>query len=689
MKVGLREKILGSVAVVLFVVLGISTFVSAQSVQNDYNKALVWRAGALADGLIYEVLQKHRYRLSHRINMLGLLEEMNFPCKTIYEANKRKGISHIAIIDASNRYAAHSDHLMWEQSVTNDELIRALSARQKTTAHANNLFHTIVPIITENGYYLGSIDVAMPIAVVNQRMKALFITSIATFLISLIVASVLISLLLQALVTTPLSNLVRVGKKIAKGEIHDPVITEHYEVLAKQWAKSSDEMAELTMVFVDMISYFDEMTKVAKQITKGEFSHVVTIQSEQDELGIAFREMLETLQSMSKETARLINAVQDGMLSLRSTNISYKGEWQNLINGVNDMITAFVRPINMALHYVNLISKGIIPNKVTGEYKGDFSKIKENLNSLIDTMNALLGETREMIRAVQNGNLSVKGDSQTFVGEWRELIVGINRLIDLLSAAVEKETSVTQEMKIAKDIQTGLLPEVDHFRSYGFEISGNMTTAAKVGGDYYDVIPSPDGRLWFIIGDVCGHGVTAGLVMMMAQTAIQTVLYDAENLTPSALLTKINRTITRNVKKLRDDRYMTMTALVIDRDKTATYAGCHQNILIHRAETNTIDVVKTKGIWIGLVEDINGKNTDERFSLKKGDTMLLYTDGITEARIKGTLSRKEMFGTKGLVAALEGAHTITTDEVKERLLSLIDESYEPDDDVTFLVVRTH
>lgn len=102
------------------------------------------------------------------------------------------------------------------------------------------------------------------------------------------------------------------------------------------------------------------------------------------------------------------------------------------------------------------------------------------------------------------------------------------------------------EMELAKRIQTILLPVNPHIP--GYEIAASSEPANEVGGDYYDVI-SAAGYDWIVIGDVSGHGITSGLVMMMVQTAIHTVLLNNPGVSPSFLLTAVNRVIYENIKK--------------------------------------------------------------------------------------------------------------------------------------------
>jgi hypothetical protein len=114
------------------------------------------------------------------------------------------------------------------------------------------------------------------------------------------------------------------------------------------------------------------------------------------------------------------------------------------------------------------------------------------------------------------------------------------------------------EMELAKTIQTALVPRKFELRNC--EVAAVMRPADQVGGDYYDVL-EVGGVEWVLIGDVSGHGVPAGLIMMMCQTSVRSVLAANPNIGPDELLALVNRTLTQNIERLGEDKYMTISAL--------------------------------------------------------------------------------------------------------------------------------
>ncbi|MDJ0763635.1 MAG: SpoIIE family protein phosphatase [Myxococcota bacterium] len=194
-----------------------------------------------------------------------------------------------------------------------------------------------------------------------------------------------------------------------------------------------------------------------------------------------------------------------------------------------------------------------------------------------------------------------------------------------------------------------------------------MTPADEVGGDYYDIINAGN-RAWIIIGDVSGHGVPAGLVMMMAQTAIRTALDQNPALSPSELLTVINGTIRENIQLMRENKYMTLTAFAVHDNGTFHFAGLHQDVLIYRAQSQSIEIIETNGMWLGIVEDMHGMLDDHQLHLNVNDAVLLFTDGITEAQKKNGSADSEnakvdMFGDERLRGVFQSVGDRSTEEM--------------------------
>lgn len=236
------------------------------------------------------------------------------------------------------------------------------------------------------------------------------------------------------------------------------------------------------------------------------------------------------------------------------------------------------------------------------------------------------------------------------------------------------------EMEIAKMIQTRLLPR--SLEVPGYQIYARMVTATEVGGDYYDVISTPAGN-FLAIGDVAGHGVDSGLIMMMTQTSVASLLARRQNSSISEVIAEVNHVLTQNIRKLDVDRYMSLLVLKIDPDRI-TFAGKHQDIKIYRHSTRQVDSIPTHGAWIGVLEDIHDLLADYSVHLESGDVMLLFTDGVTESMDL----RKNLYGEERLEKILAVSAHLPPEEIVDHIFSDVQDFQKAQgDDITLLVCK--
>lgn len=237
------------------------------------------------------------------------------------------------------------------------------------------------------------------------------------------------------------------------------------------------------------------------------------------------------------------------------------------------------------------------------------------------------------------------------------------------------------EMEVAKRIQTALLPE--NRRVGGYEVAARMSPAAEVGGDYYDIIQAGDDRNWIAIGDVSGHGVESGLVMMMTQTSILSLVREKDRLSPAEVFSRVNDVLLENISRLHAARYMTLNVVRLH-DEGLTFAGKHQDVLVWRRGMGAIETVSNDGCWIGVVEDTRGRVSDQVIKMQEGDVALFFTDGATEAMN----ARSEMYGEERLAKVLASVAEKPLDEALEALFADIAAFRNvQDDDVTMMLVR--
>ncbi len=226
---------------------------------------------------------------------------------------------------------------------------------------------------------------------------------------------------------------------------------------------------------------------------------------------------------------------------------------------------------------------------------------------------------------IANGNLNERIDVTTTT-EFADLSEGINTTVNALKRAIENETMrINAELEMGRTIQTSVLP-VDFPNTPQYSIAALMHTAREVGGDFYDFFTLEDGRIAVVIADVSGKGITAALYMMNAKTLIKDCIQ--RNHLPSEAIEKANNELCLNNKA---NMFLTAFLAVLDPltgELTCVNAG-HNPPLLKRAN-GQIEFIKIKPtLVLGAVEMM--PYTAETIRLEKGDSLLLYTDGITEA----------------------------------------------------------
>ena len=156
------------------------------------------------------------------------------------------------------------------------------------------------------------------------------------------------------------------------------------------------------------------------------------------------------LTALVAESTKLTDAIKEGKLQTRANPEAVSPQFRPVVDAMNNLVDAFVAPINVTAEYVDRISKGDIPPRITDTYNGDFNEIKNNLNASIDVMNGLLRETNMLIQATVDGKLQERGNAQQFAGGWGELVGGVNKLIDAFVGPINDTSKVLKAMA-AKD----------------------------------------------------------------------------------------------------------------------------------------------------------------------------------------------------------------------------------------------
>ena len=278
--------------------------------------------------------------------------------------------------------------------------------------------------------------------------------------------------------------------------------------------------------------------------------------------------------------------------------------------------------------------------------------------------------------------------TNTFTRERLDLlrILSTQAAISLENARLVTEETERQklqkELEVARNLQLSILPNFPEDEAY--EITAHMIPAESVGGDYYDY-HLKDNYRWLGIGDVTGHGLNSGLMMMMAQTGFSTYLNSTEKPDTLELFVALNKTLHMNMSiRTKQNLYMTFTALRADSSGEFEHVGQHEDIMIYRKEQNKVEVIKSSGFWMGLVPDVRSMVHKSNFKLHSGDFLLLYTDGVIECRN----AKGEQFDKSRLIEIIEQNATRSLVSIKDTIVrACIAHMDKMDDDITLLLIR--
>lgn len=248
-------------------------------------------------------------------------------------------------------------------------------------------------------------------------------------------------------------------------------------------------------------------------------------------------------------------------------------------------------------------------------------------------------------------------------------------------AALER-AQVQRDLDLAREMQQGLLPTAFPTREQapGVEIFARLDPAKEVSGDLYDFFEVEPGKMCFVVGDVSGKGVAAGLFMAVTRTLIRASMMPGR--TPLEILQRVNAQL---CAENRANLFVTMILGIVD---TATgrieygQGGHNPPILIPTKGEPLYE--PSGGMPLGVFED--AKFGKRQLELKPGETLLVYTDGVTEAMNP----KRELFGEDRLKEAVRGQASLSAEQLAQKVVAAVARfanGAEPSDDITLLAIK--
>lgn len=220
----------------------------------------------------------------------------------------------------------------------------------------------------------------------------------------------------------------------------------------------------------------------------------------------------------------------------------------------------------------------------------------------------------------------------------------VTKNFERIAVDVEEGRRMSKELSVGSDIQRHILPTTMP-EIPGIRIFGSTRPASEVGGDSFDIIPTGD-NTYIYIGDVTGHGLPAGLIMVMVNTLIRT--FSEINPTGYDIIVNTNRVLKQRIEPRR---FMTCVLLRWNgKENKLYYTGAgHEHVMIYHKVQAVCEVKQTGGIALGMVPDASKIVREEEIPFMPGDYVVLYSDGIVEAKNMSG----EMFGIERLKNSIE------------------------------------
>lgn len=324
----------------------------------------------------------------------------------------------------------------------------------------------------------------------------------------------------------------------------------------------------------------------------------------------------------------------------------------------------------------------------------------DELGQLVDSLNALLESSQAGLDQRDQAQSELTALAQTLerrVAErTRELEAAGEEIRSLNNILKAENVRLGTELEVSRRIQQMVLPtRIELAGISGLDVAAYMEPANEVGGDYYDILHGEGGRVRIGIGDVTGHGLESGVVMLMTQSAVRTLVTSDE---PDAVRTLdiLNRTIFQNVQRMGCEKNLTL-ALLDYRPGPAEGAegaaghlrvsGQHESVIIVR-RGGAVELVDTMdlGLPLGLVDDVGPFIAETTIALEAGDTVVLYTDGVTEAAD----NRHQLYGLERLCQVVADHWPADADAIKEAVVADVKRHIGDQplyDDVTLIVLK--
>jgi serine phosphatase RsbU (regulator of sigma subunit) len=409
-----------------------------------------------------------------------------------------------------------------------------------------------------------------------------------------------------------------------------------------KWDKLTQQGVELLDQINLMYTYTDSFSKKLESIAQ-EIDSLLKIITLLCFISVAILVILQVIIGLLL-TGKTNNLISSPLMISSQKLISFVGKsFENQSEDENNKFLNEVEQLQYSvdtlINYYNQIAE-IAEKLAIGDTTENITPMSQNdvIGNAFSDISTYLQNLAKGANEIIDGNygykIEEKSEKDILAQTYNRLAVSIADLLNKTKEIARLES----EFQAASKIQSSMLPMHEEYIA-GYELSHSLVTATEVGGDNYDFRHCNKGN-WFSIGDVSGHGLEAGIIALIAQSAFNYGIYLFENLDdneklPIEMYQYVNKTVyLLNKQRNNSDSFITMNYF-FEHDGKFYGAGAHESPLIYRAATGEVEEFKQltgNTLFLGIIEEIDAEPSYCSFELYPNDILLLYTDGLIEAK---------------------------------------------------------
>ena len=454
----------------VLLVLGSTTFVHIRTLKHDYLEALEWRAEALSQGILNDIIKWGGDMSPRKIQ--SALRGSAFLCKSTYEQNKEQWITHIAIVDEQGVLAVHNDRDLQGSPVESRLLLEELHQHERKIVLDRDSYHSLIPIFNSQQIYMGTIDVGIDRTLVDTKIRQMLWQALALFGVFLVLSVIVSSVFTQVLLTAPMQQLVSTGKEFARG----------HPVSLDSFSRRKDELGVLGGVFTHIGHYLQGVAVIASHIATGSLNDSVEVRSEHDALGKACMDMMAYLRQVAEMMARIAQGDLRFSMAPRSPHDAFGHAIQLMTDGLknfirqiresSDQIAATGEEIASLSQHDSRIARNVtesVENMVStmhqmGSSVEEVTGNMEGLSSSVEETSSSISQMTTSIKHIASNADALTGQTEQTIASLQGTLNSLEDVVDNIdkSQLLAKETTQNAfEGQQAVELVTGSMQTID------------------------------------------------------------------------------------------------------------------------------------------------------------------------------------------------------------------------------------